>query len=156
MDHHEEEESQLCDDGSLLISACHSAVTHFFGHDHEDDTNDNDNGAGGSPVAKEQPSSSSKGLPAIGLSTSMPDSSFFTDDSLRLFNRARSMSPSLSVSPDDEDLYHCGLQHSAYYCGSEDNSDRWTTSYFDTSDFNAQTWMKLLETEAIQFCGAGE
>ena len=151
MDHHEEE-SQLCDDGSFFISACHSAVTHFFGHEHEDDSNDNGNGSGGSPADKEQSSSSSNGLPAIGLSNSMPDSSFFTDDSLRLFNRARSMSPSLSVSPDEEDLY----QHSAYYCGSEDTSDRWTTGYFDTSDFNTQTWMKLIDTEAIQFCGAGE
>ena len=181
MDHQQEEaddQQQLCDDGSILISACQSAVTHFFGHDVPEQPTqfDNDNGGGevmGSPSEDDDRSSPSKQqqqLSSAATSITLPspssNNSLFNNSNLLLYSRARSMSPSLSTDTTPL-LFTCDptiLQNSNYYYGSyingggSEESDYWTTSgYFETSDFTAQTWLNVLqETETIRYCGAGE
>eukprot|EP00985_Skeletonema_marinoi_P008805 scaffold4024_cov208-Skeletonema_marinoi.AAC.1 len=178
MDHQQEDEAddqQLCDDGSILISACQSAVTHFFGHDVPEQPTqfDNDNGGGevmGSPSEDDRSSPSkqqqlSSAATSITLPSSSSNNSLFNNSNLLLYSRARSMSPSLST--DTPLLLTCDptiLQNSNYYYesyisggGGSEESDYWTTSgYFETSDFTAQTWLNVLqETETIRYCGAG-
>lgn len=163
---HLEEEQQLCDDGSILISACQ----HFFGHDaqQQHDVPHKDSAAGGhssittkqcisSQSAEQSSTPQEEPLPATSSSNSV-----FQNTSILLSSRARSMSPSTSISsqfahnPDDSLLLNCEYYH-ANQEGSSGIGDYWSTGYFDNSDFIAQTWLDVLqETETIPYCGAGE
>eukprot|EP00984_Skeletonema_dohrnii_P017503 scaffold7985_cov108-Skeletonema_dohrnii-CCMP3373.AAC.4 len=178
MDHQQEEaeDQQLCDDGSILISACQSAVTHFFGRDvpEQPPQFDNDNGGGEdmgslSEDDRSSPSKQQQQLSPAATSITLPSSSsnnsLCNNSNLLLYSRARSMSPSLGTDTTPL-LFTCDptiLPNSNYYYesyisgGGSEESDYWTTSgYFETSDFTAQTWLNVLqETETIRYCGAG-
>lgn len=167
------DDQPICDDGSILLSACQS----FFGKEDHDppplqgntDTNNNNDGveAVGSPSQQDHSNKQqlSTALPNITLPECSSSNSLFQNNSRVLHSRARSMSPSLTTNTaaatDDLDLfYNCSP---TYYNGGSEESDttvmsnNWSTSYFETSDFNAQTWVDLVqETETIRYCGAGE
>jgi hypothetical protein len=183
-DHAAVDDQQLCDDGSILLSAVQSAVTHFFGEssDHDlvvnnviDDAAANKNNDPSEEGENDFPTS-----PTLTTESSSSDSftsSSFLRNPIAITGRARSMSPSL-LSPTASSLHEnqnhqqnnnnallfCGDLHSSsrpnYYYGTysgESGEENYATPYFDTSDFTAQTWLNVLqETDTIHYCGAGE
>jgi len=183
------DDQQLCDDGSILISAVQSAVNHLiFGHESSDHDLVVNNGIDDAAANKNDDPSKEGGndcpSPTLTTAESSSSDSFTSSSFLRnpitITGRARSMSPSLlspTASSLHENQHHqqhnnnnallfCGDHHNSrpnYYYGTysgdsgEMNNNNFDYSYFDTSDFTAQTWLNVLqETDTIHYCGAGE
>lgn len=176
------DDQQLCDDGSILISAVQSAVTHFFGDESSDHVVNN--GIDDAAANNNDPSKGENDCPMTPTLTTAESSSSdsfitspsFLRDPIAITGRARSMSPSL-LSPTASSL-HENQHHQQHnnnnailFCGDHNNSrpnyyygtysgsgeEIYSTPYFDTSDFTAQTWLNVLqETDTIHYCGAGE
>lgn len=173
-------DQQLGDDGSILISAVQSAVTHFFGDESSSDHVVN-NVIDDAAANKNDPSKDCPMTPTLTTTESSSSDSFTSSSFLRnpiaITGRARSMSPSL-LSPtasslheiqqqnnNNNALFFCGDHHNSrpnYYYGtysgeSGEMNNNLDYVYFDTSDFTAQTWLNVLqETDTIHYCGAGE
>lgn len=173
------DDQPICDDGSIFLSACQS----FFGQEDQqhdpppkgvdNNTDNDDNGVevvgspsqGDSAHSKEQRQRALSTLPRITLPECSSNNTLFRNNSRLLYNRrVRSMSPPSHTNTTNDDqqqllFYNCSPV--IHYGGSDEsdisNNNNWSTSYFETSDFTAQTWLNVLqETETIRYCGAGE
>lgn len=169
------DDQQLCDDGSILISA----VQHFFGHessDHDLIVNGIDDDAANTDLSKEGKNDCQMSPTLVTAESSSSDlftSSSFLRNPIAITGRARSMSTSLlSPTADNEKrsnhnaLLFCCEDHNNrpnHYYGTysgesaEMNHNHLDYAYFDITDFTAQTWLNVLqETDTIHYCGAGE
>ncbi len=105
------DDQQLCDDGSILISAVQSAVTHFFGHessDHDLVVNGIDDDANKNNDPSKEGENDCPTSPTLVTAESSSSDSFTSSSFLRnpiaITGRARSMSPSL-LSPTASSLH---------------------------------------------------